>query len=88
MEFVIDQAFSYNLRVIEASETISICGLRCSSFASVWKLFSQFGVDNKKVKHLQFVSVDIIEIILFESYIDEFTKILEDACKKLFFVGI
>ena len=78
-------AFTYNPKVIEPYKTIHFRGLKRSKYATVWKVFSYLGIDTRKVKHLDFVNIDTLEIVLIASYVDELTNILENAHKKELF---
>ena len=75
-------AFTYNPRIIESYKTIHFRGIRKNEYNLIWKVLEDLGIDKKRVKMLQFVNIDTLEIDLFESYVSEVTTILESAHKK------
>ena len=75
-------AYTYNPKKVEAYATIHFKGIRGCDYSLVWKTFEQFNIDKRRVKHLQFVDHETLEIILFEDYVEEITNILENAHKK------
>ena len=75
-------SYSYIENPLEALKTIHFRGIKKSPYSLVKKMLWSLGVDRRKIKFLTFISMDTLEVDLFESYVDELTSILENAHKK------
>lgn len=74
-------AYSYSERKIDRLVTIHFRGIRKCPYHLVWELFDECGVDRRRVKWLSFVNYDTLEVDIFESYIPEFTTLIESIHK-------
>ena len=75
-------SYTYNPRFIEAFKTVHFRGIKRSPYSIIKKIFSNLGINKKKIRLLQFVNGDTLEIDMCESYVTELTDILESAHKK------
>ena len=74
-------AYSFNEKKLESYKTIHFKGIKPNPISRIWEFLSKIEVSKSKVKFISFVSRDILEMDIFESYESELTSILESAFK-------
>ena len=75
-------SYTYVPKQLESYKTIHFRGIKKAPYNLVWTMLVGLGVDKHKVKFLIFVDYDTLEFDVYESYVNDLTKILEQAYKK------
>ena len=79
----LSSGFGQTKKILEEFKTIHLKGIRSSPYRLIWALFGELGIDKRKIKFLQFVARDILEVDLVGSYIEDFVEKVENAHKKV-----
>ena len=74
-------SFAFAEKRLESYTTKYYKGIKACPFNLIWKLFEEHSINKKKIKFMNFMYSDILEVDLVEAYEEEFTTILENICK-------